>query len=134
MTHTARRWCGASTPVNMLHADDLRLFLPLDGSVPQAVHMFYELQSLGYSLAVGWRCEPPACGDATIYDLMLDAAGGGETGLSEDQLASFQSWRRRAQVMWVSELLQADRRTLRSRFRDELQRCVNNCEIEAIRL
>ena len=59
----------------MMHVDDLRLLLPLDGSAPQSAHMFYELRSLGYSLAVGWRCKPLACGDATIYDALLDAAG-----------------------------------------------------------
>ena len=27
MTYLAQCWCGASTPVNMLHTDDLRLLL-----------------------------------------------------------------------------------------------------------
>ena len=62
MTHLAQRWAGSSTPVNMMHVGDLRLLLPLDGSAPQSAHMFYELRSLGYSLAVGWRCEPLAYG------------------------------------------------------------------------
>ena len=34
MTYLAQRWCGASTPVNMLHADDLRLLLPRNGAAP----------------------------------------------------------------------------------------------------
>ena len=67
--------------------------------------MFYELRSLGYFLVTGWRCEPPARGDATTYGMMLGAAGGVDTGLSGGQLASFQTWRRVARVMWVSELL-----------------------------
>ena len=66
--------------------------------------MFYELRSLGYSLAVGWRCEPLAYGDATIYDALLDAAGGDDAAMTDDELASFQAWRRAAKVMWVSEL------------------------------
>ena len=46
MTHLAQRWAGSSTPVNMMHVDDLRLLLPLDGSAPQSAHMFYELRTL----------------------------------------------------------------------------------------
>ena len=72
MTYLAQRWCGASAPVNMLHVNDLRLLLPLNGAAPQAAQIFYELRSLGYFLAVGWRREPPARGDATIYGMMLD--------------------------------------------------------------
>ena len=91
MTYLAQRlWCGASTPVNMLHANDLRLLHPLNGSAPQAARMFYELRSLGYFLAIGWRCEPPARDDATIYAMVLGAAGSDDTGLSDNQLASFQ--------------------------------------------
>ena len=52
MVCLAQRWCGASTPVNMLHVKDLRLLLPLGDEAPQAAHMFHELGSLGYSLAV----------------------------------------------------------------------------------
>ena len=37
----AKRLCGESTPVGMLHANDLRLLLPLNGSAPQAAHMFH---------------------------------------------------------------------------------------------
>ena len=109
MTYLAQRCCGASTPGNMLHADDLRLLLPLNGAAQQAAHMFYELHSLGYFLATGWRCEPPAREEATIYDMMLGAAGGDDTGLSDGQLASFLTWRRAARMRWVSELLQADK-------------------------
>ena len=43
MAYLAQRWCGASTPVNMLHTDDLQLLLPLNGAAPQAAPMFYEL-------------------------------------------------------------------------------------------
>ena len=134
MAYLAQRWCGASTPVNMLHTDDLRLLLPLNGSAPQAVHMFFELRSMGYLLVTGWRCEPPARGGATIYGMMLDAAGGVNTGLSDDQLASFQTWRRAARVMWVSKLLQTDGRTLRVKFHDALLRRAQNLEVEAMRL
>jgi len=58
MTHFAQRWAGSSTPVSMMHVGDLRFLPPLDGSAPQSAYMSYELRSLGYSLAVGWRCEP----------------------------------------------------------------------------
>ena len=53
MVRLAKRRCGASTPVNMLHAKDLRILLPLDDEAPQAAHMFHEPRSLGYSLAMG---------------------------------------------------------------------------------
>ena len=75
MVRLSQRWCGASTPVNMLHADDLELFYPLDSSAPQAAHMLNELRSLGYSLVMGLVNEPYAAGDATIYDVLLTAAG-----------------------------------------------------------
>ena len=65
MTHLAQRWAGSSTPVNMMHVDDLRLLLPLDGSTPQSAHMLYELRSLVYSFAVGWRCDKKSDGVAT---------------------------------------------------------------------
>ena len=134
MTYLAQRWCGASTPVNMLRVNDLRLLLPLNGAAPQTTHMFYELRSQGYFLAIGWRCEPPARGDATIYDMVVGAAGGDDTGLSDDQLASFQKWRRTARVMWVSKLLQAGGRTQRAKFHGELLRRAQNLEVEAMRL
>ena len=75
MVCLAQRWCGASTPVNMLHSKDLRLLLPLNDEAPQAAHMFHELRSLGYSLAAGWRCEPMADGDATVYGARQVGAG-----------------------------------------------------------
>ena len=134
MTHLAQRWVGSSTPVNMMHVDDLRLLLPLDGSTPQSAHILYELRSLGYSLAVGWRCEPLACGGATIYGALLDAAGDDDASMTDEELASFQIWRQAAKVMWVSELLRTDSRTVRSRFDRDLQRRVRNCEEEALRL
>ena len=89
---------------------------------------------MGYLLAVGWRCEPLACGDATIYDALLDVAGGDDASMTDEELASFQTWRRAAKVMWVSELLRADGRTLRARFDRDLQRRARNCEVEALRL
>ena len=87
----------------MMHVDGLKLLLPLGGSAQQSAHMFYELRSLGYSLAVGWRCEPLACGDATIYSALLDAAGGDGTSMTDEELASFQAWRRAAKVLWASD-------------------------------
>ena len=118
----------------MMHVGDLRLHLPLDGSTPQLAHVFYELRSLDYSLAVGWRCEPLACGDATIYGALLDAAGGDDASTTDEELASFQVWRRAAKVLWVSELLRADGRTSRTRFDRDLQRRARNCKVEALRL
>jgi hypothetical protein len=95
MVRLAQRWCGASTPVNMLHTDDLKLFHPLDSSAPQAAHMFHKLRSLGYSLAVGWRCEPLADGAATVHGALVGAAGDDdETKLSDDEVTDLQRWRR----------------------------------------
>ena len=91
MTHLTQRWAGSSTPVNMMHVGDLRLLRPLDGSAAQSAHMFYELRSLGYSLAVGWQCEPLACGDATIYGALLDAAGGDGAFMTDDEQRAFRS-------------------------------------------
>ena len=54
--------------------------------------------------------------------------------MTDEELASFQTWRRAAKVMWVIELLRADCRTLRTRFDRDLQRRVRNCEVEALRL
>ena len=99
MTHLSQRWAGSSTPVNMIHVDDPRLLLPLDSSAPQPAYLFYELRSFGYSLAVGWRCEPLACGDATSYDALLDAAEGDDASMTDEELVSFQIWRRAAKVM-----------------------------------
>ena len=117
----------------MLHTDDLKLFHPLGSSAPQAAHMFYELRSLGYSLVMGWVNEPYAAGDATIYDVLLTAAGEGK-GLKDSELANMQRWRRDNKVMWVSELLRADGRTLRRRFTAGLNNAVTNCEPDAMRL
>ena len=66
--------------------------------------------------------------------MMLDAAGGDDAAMTDEELASFQTWRRAAKVMWVSELLRADGRTLRSRFDRGLQRRARNCEVEVLRL
>ena len=93
MIRLAQRWCGASTPVNMLHADDMKLFRPLNSSAPQAAHMFYELRSLGYSLVMGWVNEPYAAGDATIYGVLLTAAGESK-GPKDSELVDMQRWRR----------------------------------------
>ena len=86
-----------------MHVDGLELLLPPGGSAQQSAHMFDELRSLGYSLAVGWRCEPLACGDAAIYSALLDAAGGDDTSMTDEELASFQAWRRAAKVLWASD-------------------------------
>ena len=83
---------------------------------------------------VGWRCEPLACGDATIYGALLYAAGGDDTSMTDEELASSQVWRRAAKAVWVSELLRMDGRTLRTRFDRDLQRRACNCEEEALRL
>ena len=74
-------------------------------------------QGRGYSLAVGWRCEPLADGDATVYGALVGAAGDDdETKLSDDEVTELQRRRRGCNVLWVSELLRADGRTLRTRF------------------
>jgi hypothetical protein len=39
MLYVSQRWCGASTPVNMLHAGDLRLLRPQAATAPRAAHM-----------------------------------------------------------------------------------------------
>ena len=95
--------------------------------------MFYELRSLGYSLVMGWANEPYAAGDATTYGVLLTAAGDGK-GLKDSELANMQKWRRDNKVMWVSELLRADGRTLRQRFTVGLKHAVANCEPDAMRL
>ena len=60
MTYLAQRWSGASTPVSMLHANDLRLLLPLNRSAPQAAHMFTSSGSLGL-FSCGWVAVQAAC-------------------------------------------------------------------------
>ena len=66
--------------------------------------------------------------------MVLDAAGGDDTGISNDHLASFQRWRRAARMMWASKLLLADERMLRVKFHDELLRRAQNLDVEAMRL
>ena len=82
--YVAQRWCGASIPVNMLRAGDLRLLRPLDTTAPQAAHMLHELRSLGSSITLGWRCEPHAELDETVYDAVLGLAGDDEDGAMTD--------------------------------------------------
>ena len=53
--------------------------------------------------------------------------------MTDEELASFQVWRRAAKVLWVSEL-RANGRMLRTRFDRDLQRRARNCEVEALRL
>ena len=119
----------------MLHAKDLWLLLPLGDEAPQAARMFCELLSLGYSLAVIWRCEPLADGDATVYGALVGAASDDdETKLSDDEVTELQRWRRGCNVMWVGELLRADGRTLRTRFAAELRQHIWNCEADAQRI
>ena len=112
MVHLAQRWCGTRQSVNMLNTDDIDYLLPVDDSAPQAVHLVYELRCLGYTLAVGWTNRPLALGDMTILDTYISAVG--EVKRTADQVASLQRWRRRENVMWASELLRADGRTLRA--------------------
>ena len=45
-----------------------------------------------------------------------------------------QQWQRRHNAMWVIELLRADGRTPKHRFGDDLQRRIDNCEDDALRL
>ena len=75
MVSLAQRWCGSSTPVNMLSTDELHLHEPLDATAPLAAHMFHELRRLGCKVAVGWVVQPPAAGDETIYDAYMREAG-----------------------------------------------------------
>ena len=120
----------------MLHAGDLRLLRPLDATAPQAAHMLHELWSLlGYSITLGWRCEPHAELDATVHDAVLGLAGDDDDGATTDgDIYDFQRWRRRLGIMWTSELLRADGRTLRTRFAADLVRRARNCETDALRL
>ena len=124
--------CGSSTPVNMLHTDELHLLEPLDASAPQAAHMFHELRQLGYKVSVGWTVRPLAVGDVTIYDAYMHAAG--TTGRTEEEIGRLQRWRRACGVMWVSELFRADGVTLRDCFAHNLTARVRRCEPDATRL
>ena len=132
MLRMAQRWGGLSHPVNMMDAKHLRLLQPVDSTAPQAVHLISELRELGYKLAVGWVSRPRAESDVSIVDCYLAAAG--DTGRDDADVAALQRWRRRHGIMWVSELLRADGRTLRHRFGHDLKRRVGNCEDEALRL
>ena len=75
---------------------------------------------------------PYAESDISIVDCYLAAAG--DTGRDDADVAALQQWRRRHDVMWVSELLRADGRTLKHRFGHDLQRRIDNCEDDALRL
>ena len=67
MVRLAQRWCGSSTPVNMLGVNELHLLEPLEATAPLAAHLVHELRGgLGYKMAVGWVVRPPAAGDKTI--------------------------------------------------------------------
>ena len=96
------------------------------------MHLIAELRELGYKLAVGWVSRPCAESDISIVDCYLAAAG--DTGHDDSDMAVLQQWRRRHDVMWESELLRADGRTLKNRFGDDLQRRIGNCEDDALRL
>ena len=54
MVSLAQRWCGSSTPFNMLSVDELHLLEPLDATPPVVAHMFHELRRPGCKMAVGW--------------------------------------------------------------------------------
>ena len=132
--YVAQRWCGASIPVNMLRAGDLRPLQPLDTTAPQAAHMLHELRSLSYSITLGWRCEPHAELDETVYDAVLGLAGDDEDGaMADDDIYDFQRWLRGLGVMWTSELLRADGWTLRARFAADLMRRAQDYEADALR-
>ena len=74
-----------------MHVDDLRLLLPLGGLAPRSAHMFYELRSLGYHSRWAGVASPwPAVTRRTIYDALLDAAGGDDASMTDEELASFQ--------------------------------------------
>ena len=132
MLRMAQRWCGASHPVNMTNTNQARLLHPVDSTAQQAVHLIAELRELGYKLAVGWVSKPCAESDVSIFDCYLSAAG--DTGRADSDVVALQRWRRRHGAMWVSELLRADGRTLRNRFSDGLQRRIDNCEADALRI
>ena len=133
MLRMAQRWCGVSHPVTMMNTNQARLLRPVDSTAPQAVHLIAELRELGYKLAVGWMSKPFAESNISIVDCSLTAAG--DTGRANSDVAALQQWRRRhGAIMWVSELLRADGRTLRNRFSDSLQRRIGNCEEDALRI
>jgi hypothetical protein len=45
--------------------------------------MLHELR-LGYSITLGWRCEPHAEMDATVYDAVLGLAGDDDDDVMTD--------------------------------------------------
>ena len=118
--------------MNMIDTKHLRLLQPVDSTAPQAVHLIVELRELSYKLAVGWVSRPYAEFNISTVDCYLAAAG--DTGRDDSDVAALQLWRRRHDVMWVSELLRADGRTLKDRFGHDLQRRIDNCEDDALRL
>ena len=128
----AQQWGGVSHPVNMMDTKHLRLLQPVDSTAPQAVRLIAELRELGYKLAVGWVSRPYAVSDISIVDCYLAAVG--DTGRDDADMAALQQWRCRHGVMWVSELLRADGRTLTHRFGHDLQRRIGNYEDGALRL
>ena len=132
MLRMAQRWCDLRHPVNMTSTSQLRLLQPVDSTTPQAVHLNTELRELGYKLAVGWVSRPCAESDMTIVDCYLAAAG--DTGRNDADVAALQQWRRHHGVMWVSERIRADGRTLKDRFDRDLQRRIGNHEDDALRL
>ena len=67
-----------------------------------------------------------------ILDTYISAAG--DAKRTADQVASLQRWRRRENVMWASELLRADGRTLRARFGKHLRQKVGSLEDDSMRL
>ena len=115
-----------------MNASQLRLLQPVDSTDPQAVHLIAELQELGCTLAVGWVSRPCAESDISIVYCYLAAAS--DTGRGDSNVAALQQWRRRHDAMRVSELLRADGRELKYRFGDDLQRRIDNCEDDALRL
>ena len=132
MASLAQRWCGSSTPVNMLGTDELHLLEPLDATAPLVAQMFHELRRLGYKVALGWVVRPLAAGDETIYDAYIREAGA--AGRTEAEIARLQHWRREHNVMWVSEMFRADGITLRDRFMTNLATRARRCEPDVIRL
>ena len=116
-----------------MSTSQLRLLQPVDSTAPQAVHLIAELRELGYKLAVGWVSRPCAESHMSIVDCYLAAAG--DMGRDDDSdVAALQQWRRRHGVMWLSELLRVDGRTLKNSFGHDLQRRIDNCEDDALRL
>ena len=72
---------------------------------------------------------------ATVCDAVLGLAGNDDDGaMTDDDTYDFQRWRRGLGIIWTSELLRADGRTLRTRFAAGLMRRVRNCEADALRL